>query len=335
MPDLHDLETLVRAARPAPDPRWTGRMDRRVAERFPAPPRWWHWQRARGPMLLAGSAASVLLVLVLVITGSNGGGGSVSSSSSTASTAAAPTAAERDSAGAATDAPPVSPQSRSVIRSVSLTLATRPGDVENVSDRVIRVADTLGGYVQDSSITAGESAQLTLRVPGDKLQQALTQLSRLAHVRSRTQQAQDVTDQHAALAAGVRDARAYRDGLRTRLARASTQREASSLRGRLQRAERSLTLAERRLAQLSRETSLATIDVQVRGDRSAGAAAPANDRWTPGDALRDAGRVLEVVAGVALIALAVALPLALLAVCAALLARLFTRRRRERALELA
>jgi lauroyl/myristoyl acyltransferase len=45
--------------------------------------------------------------------------------------------------------------------------------------------------------------------------------------------------------------------------------------------------------------------------------------------------VLEVVAGVTLIALAVALPLALLAACAVLLARLFTRRRRERALELA
>jgi hypothetical protein len=91
---------------------------------------------------------------------------------------------------------------------------------------------------------------------------------------------------------------------------------------------------ERDVARLSAETSLATIDVRVRGDRR-GAAAPAGGRWTPGDALHDAGRVLEVVAGIAVIGLAVALPVGLLAAVAVLASRLLTRRRRERALELA
>jgi hypothetical protein len=204
-----------------------------------------------------------------------------------------------------------------------------------VSDRVIRTADTLGGYVQDSSVTAGRNAEFTLRIPSAKLQQALTQLSRIAHVRSRTQEAQDVTDQRAALDARVRDARAYRDSLRNRLAHASSDREASRLRDRLQRAERTLRARERDVAQLSHETSYATVAVSVRGDRSSGVAGPAGGRWTPGDALHDAGRVLEVVAGVALIALAVALPIALVAAAAAGVGRLVTRRRRERALELA
>jgi hypothetical protein len=75
--------------------------------------------------------------------------------------------------------------------------------------------------------------------------------------------------------------------------------------------------------------------VQVQAARHAAAAPPAKGRWTPGDALHDAGRVLEVIAGVAVIALAVALPLAIVALCAALLARLYSRWRRERALELA
>ena len=46
-------------------------------------------------------------------------------------------------------------------------------------------------------------------------------------------------------------------------------------------------------------------------------------------------RVLEVIAGVALIALAILLPVALLALLAVLGGRVLTRRRRERALEVA
>jgi uncharacterized membrane protein len=59
----------------------------------------------------------------------------------------------------------------------------------------------------------------------------------------------------------------------------------------------------------------------------------AGDRWTPGDALRDAGRVLEVIAGVLVIAVAILLPIAIVAALAAYANRGVTRRRRERALE--
>src|SRR4051794_15764076 len=76
MPDF-DLEQLVRAAKPEPAPAWVGRMDRRVEQRFPTPPRWWHWQRLRFHVLAAGSAASVLAVLVGIIAlASQTGGGS-------------------------------------------------------------------------------------------------------------------------------------------------------------------------------------------------------------------------------------------------------------------
>jgi hypothetical protein len=174
-----------------------------------------------------------------------------------------------------------------------------------------------------------------VRVPSDKLQPALTQLSRVAHVSSRTQDTEDVTDQAAQLNSAVRDARAYRDSLRNRLAHATTDAQTASLRARLQRAEQRLRSRERAVAQLSRQTSYATIDVNIRGDRKSGAVAAPAGRWTPGDAVHDAGRVLEVVAGVAVIAAAVALPIALLALIAVGLERLLTKRRRERALEMA
>ena len=42
MPDRYDLEALVRATHPVPDPEWAARLDTRMAQRFPdaMPP--WH-----------------------------------------------------------------------------------------------------------------------------------------------------------------------------------------------------------------------------------------------------------------------------------------------------
>ena len=57
--------------------------------------------------------------------------------------------------------------------------------------------------------------------------------------------------------------------------------------------------------------------------------------WTPADAFDDALRVLEVAAGVALIAAAVLLPVALIWLLAWLARRGVSRRRRERALDMA
>jgi Kef-type K+ transport system membrane component KefB len=70
-------------------------------------------------------------------------------------------------------------------------------------------------------------------------------------------------------------------------------------------------------------------------DRSAGAPGTEDDdeSWTPGDAAHDALRVLEVIAGVALIAAAIVIPLALLGLLAGLTLRHTRRRRREHALD--
>ena len=225
-----------------------------------------------------------------------------------------------------------------MLSAATLTLSTTPDRVEAVTDRAIRTVDGLGGYVQSSEVSrSGSSASstLTLKIPSDKLDAGLAQLSKLAHVKSRSQQDQDVTDQREALEAAVRDARADRAGLRVRLAKATTDTERARLRAQLDRATRRVTRRQREVAELSNAVSFATVELGVEGDRSSGASAPPGGRWTPGDALGDALRVLEVAAGVLLIALAVLLPIAVIAVLAALASRVLVRRRRERALEMA
>jgi hypothetical protein len=81
---------------------------------------------------------------------------------------------------------------------------------------------------------------------------------------------------------------------------------------------------------VARRANFATVQVSVEGT---GKPKQGGGAWTPRDALHDAGRVLEIAGGVALIAAAVLAPLALLAALAATLARGARRRRREAALD--
>jgi Domain of unknown function (DUF4349) len=352
MPDLYDLEALVRATRPVPDPEWAARLDTRVVRRFPdAAP---HWYRRpvgllRTNLVPAGALAGLALVVVVLIAvahprgdasnGSESGsaGGSVAtrandSSGSAASKAAAPSP-EAPVQSLANAGPP-----RAVRQDAQLTLATPVDNVNAVSDGAIRVADRLGGYVQSSTVTSTDhraSASLELKVPAAQLSDALAQLSRLAHVKARSQAAEDLTDQRSALRAAVRDARADRDGLRKRLAAAATEKERASLRAALQRAEQRIVRRQRDVAALDREVAYATIDLTVTGTHEHAAGAAHSTGWTPGDALHDAGRVLEVSLGVALVVLAVCVPLGLLGGAAALAGRLVVRRRRDHALDMA
>jgi hypothetical protein len=349
---MPDLEMLLRDVRPAPDPAWAARLDARAAAGFPGPvPPWKAKLRAlrdhMAALSLATATAGTLMLILIVGVKSVGGGDSASETSSGgASSASAPASRSgKDSAGAVpeTQSPaPEQPQSasrdarsRAVISSAAITLSTAPGQVEIVTDRAIRLVDTLGGYVQSSQINregSNATASLVVKIPSARLDSGLAQISKLAHVKSRSQQAEDVTDQRSALEAAVRDARADRDGLRTRLSKATTDKERSRLRAQLDRATRRVTQRERRVAELGQAVSYATVDLSVEGTRKSGAAVP-GDRWTPGDAIKDAGRVLEVIAGVFLIGLAILLPLAILAGLGVVAGRGVTHRRRERALE--
>ena len=88
------------------------------------------------------------------------------------------------------------------------------------------------------------------------------------------------------------------------------------------------------MRRVTNRANFSTVTVSLLADASA--APPSEDdggAWSPADAARDALRVLEVIAGVLLIGLAVLGPLAILAALVAGSARWTTRRRRERALD--
>jgi hypothetical protein len=359
-PDLALLVADVRAARPEPDPTFLAALDAKVHAGFPrehgaagAPARApWH-ARLRRPQVLVpgvgGALAAVLLALVAA------GGSHDHGSSSSSPGAAAPTIARQDDSaatsgggasaesaaptaktapgGATSLAAPAPSAPRRVERAVQLTLTPAPADVQTVADGVVRETQAAGGYVARSSVSTadgGGSAQFTLRIPTASLDDALARLSKLAHVGSLTQHARDITATFTSAAERLSDARAERRALLQALGRASTDRQVASLKARLAENRAEITRRQAALAAVARRANLATVQVAVEGT---GKPKQGGGAWTPGDALHDAGRVLEVAGGVALVAGAVLAPLAVLAALAAALARTARRRRRETALD--
>jgi hypothetical protein len=232
-------------------------------------------------------------------------------------------------------------QARLVERSALLALAARPAELETVADGVVRVTDRSGGFVASSAVRAdaesGGSASFELRVPTTRLARVLADLSRLAHVRERTQATEDITAQGVSAAERLADARRERASLLRQLDRAATLEQTRAIRARLRTVSRQIAAAKAARARVLNRARYATVGVTVVSDDSAGAAGetPDDGVWTPADALRDAGRILEVAAAVALVALAVLAPLALLGLLVVLAARTLTRHRRERTLDAA
>ncbi len=248
------------------------------------------------------------------------GGGGTSAPAGDAGSAAAP---ETSRAGG-----------RSVERSAALRIEVPARRVQAGADGVVRAAQAAGGYVESSNVVvgAGGRADFVLRVPTRRLDDALARLSRLGHVLGLEQSSQDITATVNSAAARLADARAERRGLLRALGRATTANEVAALRARLRDNRGRLAAAERAAAAARRRASLSTVAVAVTGARGA-SGGPVDGPWTPGDALHDARRVLEVGAGIGLLGLAVALLLAIPGGLGLLGRRALRRRRREAALD--
>ena len=219
-------------------------------------------------------------------------------------------------------------------RDAALVLATPRADVEDTADSVIQVTDRYQGFVLRSNVSGGDrgraGATLELRIPSDRLQPALRDLSELAHVRSRTQTAQDITARFVSARSRLNEAVAERRSLLRQLARAATPNETASIRARLRLANRRIAGARSDLRGLRNRVDFSTVAVAIEADETIEAD---DSGWTPGDALRDALGILRTTLGIVLVGLAVLIPLSVVAFLAWFTAGSVRRGRRERALD--
>ena len=228
-------------------------------------------------------------------------------------------------------------RTRAQERSAALTLAARPRRIEEVAAGILRVTDAAGGFVASSSVSGGSGSggSFELRIPVARLDKAVADLSRLAKVRERTQSSRDITAETVSARERLREARREREGLLRALANATTLNETEAVKARLRSVNRRIASSRASLRRVVNRARYANVSVELVADRGGAAGVVDDGRWTPGDALRDAARVLEVAAGVAVIVLALLLPFALIGALGLLSARLTARRRRERALDMA
>jgi hypothetical protein len=320
-PELAALVRDVRAEAPTMDLGFRARLDERVEHEFAKAPR--RRRFALRPLVPALGVAGCVLAAIVAVALTAGGGDSTDSASS-------------GGGGAALASPPAAAapaRQRRVERSTRLELTTT--DVQEASDGVVRATQAAGGFVQSSQVSTGDgrsTSSFVLRVPTSRLDDALARLSKLGHVKSLQQSADDITGAYDGASGRLAEARAERRGLLRALANATTAEQVTSLRARIADNRRELQRYQRDFNAVRNRANLATVGVDVTGAARKQVAAPSDGPWTPGDAAHDAVRVLEVSAGVALIALAVLLPLGLVGAAGGLAALTLRRRRREAAL---
>jgi hypothetical protein len=336
---------------------------RRGAARSGAVARHWPALLRRRPFLPAAAATLAVGLVALVVALSAGGGtrladgGSATSSGELArggsgdaapgkalSEQAAPDTAaalpERDALAPAAPGADAPSAGRKVERAASIELGADADRVDDVAQGVLGVVAHFDAIVDQSSVqsgTTGGEARFELRIPAARLQPALAALSRLpdAHVLSRTDDAVDVNQAYVSVRRRLANARAERAGVVRALSNADDEHETLRLRARLDALERTIATAERAQRSLDRRVDYARVAVAIRGDADGGSVGVGDGSFTLGAAAHDALRVLEVAAGVVVIAAAALVPLALLAALAWPLARAASRRRREHALDAA
>jgi hypothetical protein len=321
--ELQELALALRADSPAPSPDFTIAMDRRVAEGFGKP------SRSRGLSLpnlwmpaLAGAA--VLILVAVVALASLGGGGSEDGTSIAVSGEAAPGGARSAvPSPAATDRSGLTGGGRHVERSVDLTISTPGDELQSAADGIGTVAESHRGFVRTSDVTTGDGASngsFSLRVPQGELQSAIADISKLGHLRARSERGQDMTAPYNDVQDKLGNALLERRALKLKLRRAKGAK-ADAIRVRLAAVRADIASLSGRMRNLKRRTVYSTINVTLEEQRP--------ESGGTGAAWDDAKDILTGTLAFTVRAMAVLLPLALLAALAGLTARVLRRRRRE------
>ena len=160
---------------------------------------------------------------------------------------------------------PIGSVARSLVRTAQLSV---DADDPVAATRRVRaaVAGAAGTVSQESSTDSG--AQLTVRVPADRLDQLIDSIAGLGHVTNRTSQVVDATEDVVDLDARVASQRASVDRVRALLAQARSIGDVVAIESELTRREADLDSLTGRLNALKDQVALSTLTVDVERRRS-------------------------------------------------------------------
>ncbi len=227
---------------------------------------------------------------------------------------------------------------RRIERSAALTIEAPDAKLDRVADQIVTVTDRYEGFVLRSNVSSGDAGlpggEFQLRIPADRLQAALRDLSKLGDVRSRTQAGDDVTRSFVSAGDRLEGARAERRSLLRRLESAETDTQAESIRSRLDFNASEISGLRGRLRDLRLRTHYAKVSVTLAQSSGADDEDGAANGDGIGGALDDALGSLSDSVEMLVRALGVLVPLAVLAALLWLGGSAVRRRRREGALSM-
>jgi hypothetical protein len=288
-----------------------------------------------GAFAAAGSAAGVSLAAPTEKKSASPTTHGASSSSSSSSSVSRQQALSPAPGPLPTPAPV--PNGRRIIQSAQLSLIAPGARISTVAQELFDVVGAERGIVEHSQVAsgAGASASFTLSIPAANLSVTLTRLAQLryARVSSSSASTADVNRQYLDDGRALADAKALRSSLLTQLESASTTASIDSLKAQIHDAESTIAADERTVDSLDARISYSSLSVEIEAGATPVVPSSGGGGFTISRAAHDALRVLTAVGGGALIALAVLVPLGLLAAVAVWIGFGWRRRRRERLLD--
>ncbi|MBI2692019.1 MAG: DUF4349 domain-containing protein [Solirubrobacterales bacterium] len=222
---------------------------------------------------------------------------------------------------------------REIARDTRLTLAADGADIERLSDRVNAIVDRYGGYVASSRVRGGEGnsgrATFALMIPAAQYKPALASISKLAHVRSRSQSSEDITTAVNSADRQLDRTTARANRLGNQLEAAETPAQRAALGRQLARANSAKRAAARQVRANRARVNYVPIALTILADKTA-----ANkDKGEIAKAFDKAGEILTAVAAALIIVLAALIPIALIGAALWFGTRRFKRSRIERTIE--
>ena len=228
--------------------------------------------------------------------------------------------------------PDLSVKERKVERSAALSLISE--DVAGVATKAIRVIDGLEGVVLSAHVTSGEGpddsilvpeprsdevpspspgpgpsgdyAYLDLRVPSERLDAALAQLTQLGEVTSRSQGQIDITTQFDPLTELLEELKAARISVLAELEQAHEAAERSGLRGELERIQAERDSVAAQLSALEGRANSSAISLQIMNEAPKAAE---EEGFGPAVAVEWISGTLRPLAGVGVLLLVPLIPL--------------------------
>jgi predicted small lipoprotein YifL len=180
---------------------------------------------------------------------------------------------------------------RMIVRTGSLTI--KVDAVLDTRDKIAVLATGLGGYVVGTNIFGdGVDARgsITIRVPGDKFEEALTEIRKLAvKINSENTGSQDVTEEYVDLQARLTNAQATEKQYLDLLQKATTVEETLKVYDALSHVRQDIETLQGRIQYLERTTSMSDISIYMEPVSSN---APIVESWSAPSVVKSAVRGL-------------------------------------------